>query len=203
MQDKTNLITEAKKFKSAEEFVEGQPKVFHGSGEDFGAFDTSQLGRNTGVKSANQGVFFSDNKKVAETYARQALSREQTALQKEYNTLSAKDASVGVDSREADRLAELQNKLNETYGERIKRIESGKLFVKEKYLNTKNYKVYDAKGNTTLNLTEGRFGNIVENAKKEGYTGLIVKNVRDTADKSDIPSTVYAVFDTNTIKSKL
>ena len=60
-----NLETEAKKFKTADEFVKAQPKLYHGTTEKFDKFDTSKVGRSVNDK---EGIFFTNNKDLAERY---------------------------------------------------------------------------------------------------------------------------------------
>jgi hypothetical protein len=49
----------------------GEPKLlWHGSSQNFEEFDVNKLGENTGAESAKKGIFFSDNKDVANSYRR-------------------------------------------------------------------------------------------------------------------------------------
>ncbi len=67
------LIEEAKKYKSAEEFVKSQgTPVYHGTDREFQGdeFSVEKLGSNTLASSAKKGFFFSPNKEVAMFYAR-------------------------------------------------------------------------------------------------------------------------------------
>lgn len=53
----------------------GKPlKVYHGTGEDFGAFDGNQAGRSTNHLTAQLGIFFDVRKSKAEHYARVATN---------------------------------------------------------------------------------------------------------------------------------
>lgn len=63
------LFAEARKYKSAEEFVkaQGQP-LYHGTTANFDMFNPAKLGKNTGAKSAKEGFFFTPQKEVAQTY---------------------------------------------------------------------------------------------------------------------------------------
>ena len=60
-----SLEAEAKKFKTADEFVKAQPKLYHGTTEKFDKFDTSKVGRSVNDK---EGIFFTNNKDLAERY---------------------------------------------------------------------------------------------------------------------------------------
>lgn len=63
------LKAEARKYKSAEEFVKSQANLMHGTKADFTEFDPSLLGTNTGAPSAKKGFFFTDTPEIANHYA--------------------------------------------------------------------------------------------------------------------------------------
>jgi len=65
------LVVEARKFKTAEEFVKAQPKVFHGTTQKFEDFDFELLGKSSGETPVFdlKGTWFVDNKTVAKGYA--------------------------------------------------------------------------------------------------------------------------------------
>ncbi len=67
-----DLATEAKKFKSADEFIEKQPKVFHGSEQNFDDFDFEMTGQASGETPVHglKGTWFVDNKDVAKGYGK-------------------------------------------------------------------------------------------------------------------------------------
>lgn len=64
-----SLKQEARKYKSAEEFVKAQTNLYHGTKADFSEFDPNLLGTNTGAPSAKKGFFFTDNEQLANHYA--------------------------------------------------------------------------------------------------------------------------------------
>ncbi len=65
------LAEEAKKYKSAEEFVKAQPTLYHGTNVDFEKFDLSKSGE---VQPADwgEGAYFTDNPKQAQSFAKVA-----------------------------------------------------------------------------------------------------------------------------------
>ena len=65
---KSSLLEEAKKYKSADEFVEGQQKVFHATKGNFDTFDNSKLGSVTGARNTKLGHFFSLDKSTSEMF---------------------------------------------------------------------------------------------------------------------------------------
>ncbi len=65
----TNLVAEAKKYKSAEEFVKAQgTPVYHGTSAKFDEFRSDLLGVNTNAGSAREGFFFATSKENALHY---------------------------------------------------------------------------------------------------------------------------------------
>ena len=58
------LATEARKYKSAEEFVEAQPILYHGTNKKVG------FGTGAGINKFEEGVFFVDNKQIAEAFSK-------------------------------------------------------------------------------------------------------------------------------------
>ena len=68
-----SLLQEARKYKSAEEFVKAQPTVYHGTKQQFDTFSSEKLGSNTKAKSAKEGFFFTDNIENANHYTKKVI----------------------------------------------------------------------------------------------------------------------------------
>lgn len=83
------------------------------------------------------------------------------------------------------------------YGEILYDAEPGEIY--KAGLSFKNPLTVDFKGKVgdAIELSK-----LVEQAKKQGYDGLIVRNVDDSIDSSKVLGTSYAVFDRNQIKLK-
>jgi hypothetical protein len=65
------LIQEARKYKTAEEFVKAQgTPVYHGTTEKFDKFDINKAGKSTDSGMFGKGFYFTDNLKEAKTYAK-------------------------------------------------------------------------------------------------------------------------------------
>jgi len=74
---KNPLLEEAKKYKSAEEFVKAQGETaYHGTKQQFDAFSSEKLGSNTGAKSSKEGFFFTDNIENANHYTKKVIDTE-------------------------------------------------------------------------------------------------------------------------------
>ena len=63
-----DLATEAKKYKSADEFVKAQPKLYHGTEQTFDEFSLKTFGRATDSGDAGVGVYFTADKSYAKEF---------------------------------------------------------------------------------------------------------------------------------------
>jgi|GEM_PF-2188427 len=64
------LLRTAQRYESAEEFIDSLAKYYHGTVQGgFKEFTNEFLGTRTGAASAQKGIFFTTNKRVADTYA--------------------------------------------------------------------------------------------------------------------------------------
>lgn len=73
----TALLREAKKYKSAEEFVKSKGQSFyHGTSGDFDVFDKTKLGSYTGAKDAELGFHFTDSKEIADLFGVPSKTKE-------------------------------------------------------------------------------------------------------------------------------
>lgn len=70
------LAEEARKYKSAEEFVKAKTDLFHGSiGGDFKSFDPSKFSTGTGSDYFGKGAYLTDNLEAAKDYAYKDYSK--------------------------------------------------------------------------------------------------------------------------------
>jgi len=182
--DLAPLAQEARKFKSADEFVKAQPKVFHGTTRDFDVFDIGKLGEATGSKSGRHGFWFTDDISTAKSYSK---AENEKIVGNLLEQGKRKEALV------------LEDKIFANKDSR---------FLKEVSLDLKNPKIINAKGKTYNDLNEVLTGDdtiqsIITKAKAEGRDGLIINNLSDHADFSVYkPATHYLVFDAKNIKTK-
>lgn len=203
----SKLLQEAKKFKSAEEFVKAQGEtIYHGTAGKFDMFDDSMKGSVTGAKSAHGATWFTNDPAVAKAYSIYAaesgpinkLLKEQTILEK-----IAQKSGKNSDWAKVDTLTQKIDDLggyDATYERRVN------ASVKEAIAKGDFYKV-DAKGKTPQELSAD--GDIdswlnlqVEKAKKFGKDGLIIKNIDDAVGLYNKSSTHYAIFDAKNIITK-
>ena len=190
------LTAEAKKFKTAEEFVgsKGTP-VYHGTPSTFEEFDIEKGGSNTTSSSGKKGIFFSSSKKTADSYRVSGFDFNKAGL--ELNAKIERLLSEG-NKREGYRLHdELMNDEFKSNPKYHTRVSSGE--TKEAIVNLSNPLVKDMDGKS---WDEQQLNDIIGFAKREGYDGVILKNSYDatahTIDKSDIT----IVFEPKAIKTK-
>lgn len=66
-----NIIQEAKKYKSAEEFIKARGEtLYHGTPEKFDNFSLEQVGKSTDSGMFGNGIYFTDDLKEATTYSK-------------------------------------------------------------------------------------------------------------------------------------
>ena len=74
--EETDLAKEARKYKSAEEFIKAQPKLYHGTfkDNDFSKFDINRAGSGVGQNKIDQGnqIYLTSDKNAGEWFARTA-----------------------------------------------------------------------------------------------------------------------------------
>lgn len=189
------LAEEARKYKSAEEFVGSRPKIYHGTAENFDEFDPSKLGKSTGARSAREGFFFTDNPSVADDFGQ--FSREKKVLS-EVEKKRKTELESFMHGLNGKKRRELTQSEGAEYDSFIEKIKSGPLEIKEYSPNFSNPKVIDMEGR---NRTPGDFTDALRAAKKEGYDAVIFKNAHDTPFDNS-PSNVTVVFDPSKVLSK-
>ena len=201
------LEAEARKYKTAGEFVESRGiSVLHGTGTKFDVFDDSMRGSLTGAKSAKGAIWFTDDPATAKAYS--VYSAEEGVVKK------------GID--EADRLERIaqksgkksdwdkhQAKIEEyedlaSYDKTLARREGAN--IKEAIIKGDLHEV-DAQGKSPQELSEEEdidsWLNLqIEEAKKLGKDGVVIKNLDDAVGLYDRPATHYAIFDAKNIKTK-
>lgn len=182
----------------------GEPLVtYHGTQADVTTFDPAKKGDATAARSAKLAFFFTDSPRVADGYSRLEAGRTAGPIEREANRLydiaerfrerrqwpEYQKAKAEYEAKWAEFMATVAGK-GEYEGANMMPL----------YLAVKNPKVVDAKG---AGYGEGvPLAPIIEQAKAEGHDGVVFQNLRDAATKdTDVPSTVYAVFEPTQIKS--
>ncbi len=176
-ENRNPLIEEAKKYKSAEEFVSSKSPVYHGTNTGgFDEFSKDFMGMRTGAPSAKKGIFFSTNKNTAEGYAEIIKDPWKDELA---NIFKGKPL------------------LSDNPFENLPQ----KSQVYERYLDIKNPMIYDYKGS---DFREESFNNLIDKAKKNGHDGVIFKNVNDNMGRgiNKTKDDIHVVFEPSQIKTK-
>ena len=201
------LARKARKYKSAEEFVEAQPKVFHGSAFQFSHFKEAHRGRMTKAPSAKEATFFTTKREIAQGYAELGGGEQVIKLRERAEILENQARRTG-DSKLFDKAIKLSNKADdiEIQNQRAGIFPKGQIV--EASVQLKNPLVKDMGGKA---FQEGGAIKAIQEAKQKGNDGVIFKNVADAVDtpiaSKDIRPTeeisdVYAVFNQRQIKTK-
>lgn len=173
----------------------GEPlRVYHGTARDFESFDAKELGETTGANSAKLGFFFTNDARTAVSYAHHGATDAQVLkLIKEAEKAEKRGDWDTYDAKivEAEQLeASLVEPENRMRGQNVLPV----------YLAIKKPLVIDAKGK---NFAEAEVGitDKIKQAKKEGYDGVIIRNLDDAAGLTDVVADHYVVFSPEQIKS--
>lgn len=171
------LAQEARRYKSAEEFANSMPTVFHGTSRKFENFDDTKLGEATKANSAKAGFFFTDDVETAKSYP------------KAENWRKVDELIAQGKMQEAEKLeAQIFNNTAPSN-------------IMERKLVPQNPLEIDADGANFNDFSE-QMGMAIEQAKKQGNDVIIFKNLSDSGDYSDYrPATHYLVLDNKAIKT--
>lgn len=193
------LIEEARKYKTADEFIEANTvPAYHGTNQTFDEFEFGKAD-STKTLAGRKAIFFTDSQDEAMSYAKLAnktQSSQADFLEKETNRL-LNEITQAEKKRDFDLAEDLTAKL-EDLESNLLRNDKEVLNVMERNLIAKNFKTVDAKGEAIL---QGELERIINQAKKEGYEGLKILNITDSPDFGK-PTTQYAVFNPEQIKTK-
>ena len=204
---KTNFLFEdAKKYKSAEEFIASKQKLFHGTGESFESFDEGSRGKVTKAKSAVNASWFTDSEEVAKAYSIYAAEEGPVVAalaEAEKAEKVAQRSGLDSDWKKYDEFIAKSEELaayDATF-ERRKLANIKEAFVDGEFLEV------DAEGKTPQELSDE--GDIdswlqaqLDEAKAQGKDGVIFNNLDDAVGLYDRPATHYAIFEAKNIKTE-
>jgi hypothetical protein len=203
-----SLYEEALKYDSAEEFAKGQGEVvYHGTDADFEIFDPKFKGYATGAESAKGAFWFTDDEATAKAYAVYAAEDapvQRLLKQAEEAEKIAQKTGKESDWEKYDKLVEESEKLAEydaTFERRQKKAKVKEAYVKGNFLEI------DAEGKTPQELSsdsdiDSWLNSKIKEAIKKNKAGLKIINIDDAVGLYNKPSTHYAVFNPEQIKTK-
>lgn len=175
--------------------AQGKPLVvYHGTDKAFDSFDRKRLGDNTAANSAKLGFFFTNDSRVAKSYADYAAL--DTPVQRVLKEADEAEKRGDWDTYDA-KIVEAENleaKLNDP-AERMR----GQNLVPT-YLTLKNPLVIDAGGEMYTAIEDSLTAQI-KKAKRDGNDGVIIKNLDDAAGLANAVADHYVVFSPTQIKS--
>lgn len=195
-----DLLQEAKKYKTADEFVESKVKFYHGTKHKFDEFDNKFLWQTTQAWSSKQAHFFTNKKEIAEWYANLWDAPEVDKLAREVEELEKTAKRTWKREKHDRKLQELEDL---AYSD-ANNYEWGVLWVDIKLWKNK---VVDMKWEA---YKESQLNDIITKAKKEWYDSVTLKNSADAVNTpiwwwarwEDEISDVIAVFDAKNIKTE-
>jgi len=176
-------------YKKAQQYT-----AFHGTNQDFDVFILDQAGQDKKGATSKEGFWFTDSIEEGQQYAdysaKRNISNQIEHNQKVQNLLSKIDQ------------AEKQGNwsLSEELTSEVESLEFGAMREESKgqkvikvILNIKNPFIIDASQENYDQQSS------IDQAKKEGYDGIIFKNISDSP-QGDLTTTQYLVFNSSQIK---
>jgi hypothetical protein len=171
--------------------------VYHGTAYDFSEFSPERLGSNTGAPSARAGFFFTARPKTAEYYAKGQFPNLESAAKAKRQIAYVYDTPTG-EYQEGARVRD------------IKFSEEGTTpNIMPVYLSLQNPLTYDFKNKV---YRDKKYWELIDQAKKEGRDGVILKNTYDSGEYSRFDAIIrgrfkgediYIVFEPTQIKSAI
>lgn len=176
---------------------QGNPKVlYHGTTGDFSKFSNVMAGSSTGANSAKLGHWFTDNPRVAQSYANYAAQDAPVLRLVKKAEEAARRKDWAAHEKYTNEYESLDNSFSDI--ENRKRGQN----ILPVHVSMKNPHIVDAHGGE-FNDLEGGLTKHIQYAKKHKHDGLIIKNLDDAAGLSDVPATHYMVFHPHQIKSAI
>jgi hypothetical protein len=181
----------------------GDPLVlYHGTAYDFSEFSPERLGSNTGAPSAEVGFFFTARPKTAEYYAKgQFPNLESAAKAKERLVVDITRVKWDTPTGKWKEGANLVT---------VERTAEGTTpNIMPVYLSLQNPLTYDFKNKV---YRDKKYWELIDQAKKEGRDGVILKNTYDSGEYSRFDAIIrgrfkgediYIVFEPTQIKSAI
>jgi hypothetical protein len=171
--------------------------VYHGTAYDFSEFSPERLGSNTGAASARAGFFFTARPKTAEYYAKGQFPNLESAAKAKRQIAYVYDTPTG-EYQEGARVRD------------IKFSEEGTTpNIMPVYLSLQNPLTYDFKNKV---YRDKKYWELIDQAKKEGRDGVILKNTYDSGEYSRFDAIIrgrfkgediYIIFEPTQIKSAI
>lgn len=171
------LLSEARKYKTAEEFVKAQgTPVYHGTPYDLEGGKLSLKYSGSNMENETGAIFFTDNPQIAKNYSRLPQSEMEGHSYRQSKLISDR-VNAGMTEKQARQGGQ----------------------VVEASIKPKNPLVYDMKGKYYDYELNKR---LIEQAKKNGNDVVVIKNVAESDNARGVLGTTYAVIDESAIQTK-
>ena len=166
---------------------------YHGTADIFQEFDLLSRGKNTKANSAKAATWFVDDPRTAESYANYGAEDVPVSRLMQAAETAENDSDFGMSEalmREAEELEQ-----------RFAQEGSSGQFVIPVFVPNNLHEI-DVEGKSYMDARD-TISDALTFAKDQGFDGLKIKNLSDTADYSDYrPATHVAIFDPAKIRSK-
>lgn len=195
-----DLLTEARKYKTLEEFVKGQgTPVYHGGGKPFNSVDDIDFEEGFYTLSRTKNQTDETIRNIKSQYETDVASRPETLKNlsgKDLADFNRLDAIENPTDAQWRRYNQLRNKAyraleasrGHTLESKIKDFQQSPAtafgeHVTEFVANFKKPLVYDAKGKGWMDISDGKYGDftarLVAKARKAGNDGVIIRNINE------------------------
>lgn len=170
--------------------------AYHGTTGDFSEYLNSMTGSSTGAKSAKFGHWFTDNPRVAKSYADYSATHAPVLKLIQKSEQAGKKQNWDLHDKFINDAENLESQFNDP--ENRKRGQN----IMPVHLAMKNPYIVDVNGGGFEDLEGGLTKHILA-AKFKGHDGIVIKNLDDAAGLTDVPANHYMVFNPHQIKSAI
>jgi hypothetical protein len=180
-------------------------KAYHGTADDFEAFDPAMGGRATGAESGRQATWFTDDPRVARGYA--AYAAENAPVMRKLKEADAFEKIAQKSGKESDwqkHYDAIEEAESLETGGYERKMQNARLLEVD-IPNESKLMIIDAGGRTPQELSvkgdiDSWLNSQLKKARKFGKQGVQIKNLDDAAGLANAPSTHYALFDPAGVK---
>ena len=170
---------------------QGRPVIgFHGTADAYDIPDIKQGGRVTEASSAKGTHFLVDDPKVATGYAYHAASRGKVGALVNKATEAEKKGDWDKYDDYLRQAEELDAKLNDNPWQDAN--------IRPSFMKMKNPLEVDGGGKTWKEF-EGDLTDRIQEAKRDGYDGVVVNNLDDDVGRNGLPANHYVAFDEKSV----
>jgi len=192
------LYEEARKYKSAEEFVDKQTNTYHGTSQKIDKFSRESLWRSTNTIAGKEWFRFTDDAGEASAYAKMSwkhMLKWELEIERQTNKL-LDDIDMYEKKWQWDKVDEAQREIERLDAEWRKTADE---IVMKVNIKKENLLDYNADWKT---MNQWKIAEIVAQAKKQWKDWVKFRNISDHPEDASIKTTQYFIFDEWNIKTE-